>query len=401
MPKNRDNFQHRIGSTKAPQLCLIANIMSIQTPHKAGPTVFICTRRGTGGAQFNATRVATSLREQGYPVELCFLYAADDTPAPEWARTYLPHPPKGLKQTAKMLLAILADLRRWKPHAVIGFHPLANIITAFSGLVAGCTHRVASHRNPPDSQRPLFRLLDKWLGTSPFYSSIICVSQDVANNFTRYPAAFQRKISVIHNGLPDRKASLSKTEARTKFNLPQDVFLLGNVARLHHQKNQAFLLGLMPQLPDDVHLVLAGNGPDKPMLEQKTAELGLQSRVHFNDWVNSPDVPDFLAALDVFTFPSVYEGFGLSLIEAAQQSLPIAASDIGIFRELLGGKDGEAQTAGRLFALDKPEDWVAGIMALKNQPDHARALGQKALERSRLFSFAAMSENYKKALKLS
>lgn len=343
----------------------------------------------------NATRVATALKEQGLPVELCFFYAADDTPMPAWAKLYLPHPPKGLGDTLKMLRAVVKDLRRWRPQSIIGFHPLANIVAGLSGILCGCRVRVASHRNPPDSQRPLFRLIDKALGTLPFYTKIICVSGDVASRFTAYPKAFQRKLSIIHNGLPERRSLLSKADARAVFDLPQEAFLMGEVARLHPQKNQTLLLDVLAGLPDDVTLVLAGDGPDRALLEEKAVALGLSSRVIFKDWVPTDRVPDFLAALDVFVFPSLYEGFGLSLIEAAQQGLPIVASDIGIFRELLGD---EAASGGILAPLDRPDMWQTALTHIR-QDDALRArLSAGALERAALFSLPRMTAHYQDIL---
>lgn len=343
----------------------------------------------------NATRVATALREQGLPVELCFFYAADETPMPDWATLYLPHPPKGLGDAFKMLRAVLKDLRRWHPQSIIGFHPLANIVAGLSGFLCGCKVRVASHRSHPSTQRSLFRLIDKWLGALPFYTKIVCVSGDVAQSFSGHPKTFQRKISVIHNGLPERRSALSKADARAAFDLPQDAFLIGEVARLHPIKNQILLLDVLAGLPQDVRLVLAGDGPDRARLDEKTKALNLSDRVIFKDWVPTDRVPDFLAALDVFTFPSISEGFGLSLIEAAQQGLPIVASDIGIFRELLGD---EASSGGILAPLDRPDMWQAALTHLRHDEALRARLSAGALQRATLFSLPTMTAQYQDIL---
>lgn len=99
--------------------------------------------------------------------------------------------------------------------------------------------------------------------------------------------------------------------------------VIGNVGRLHFQKNQMFLLDVFDEYnklnPDSV-LWLVGDGPDKEMLKEKVAKLGLGEKVKFLG--SRPDVPKLLQAMDIFLFPSVFEGFGIAAIEAQCAGLP-------------------------------------------------------------------------------
>ena len=107
-----------------------------------------------------------------------------------------------------------------------------------------------------------------------------------------------------------------------------DRFVLGHAGHLAKVKNQSFLLDLMPELlkrkPDAV-LLLLGDGSDRPMLEQKIQDMGLQDHVIMTG--NVSNVADYLSAMDVFVFPSLFEGTPLSILEVQANGLPCVISD--------------------------------------------------------------------------
>ena len=73
------------------------------------------------------------------------------------------------------------------------------------------------------------------------------------------------------------------------------------------------------------YLLLLGEGEDHPVLEQKIHELHLENYVRMTG--NVRNVPDYLNAMDVFAFPSLYEGMPLSIIEVQSNGLPCVISD--------------------------------------------------------------------------
>ena len=107
-----------------------------------------------------------------------------------------------------------------------------------------------------------------------------------------------------------------------------DRFILGHSGHLAAVKNQSFLLDLMPlvleQKPDALLLML-GEGPDRPMLEQKIREMNLQDHVIMTG--NVSNVADYLSAMDVYVFPSIFEGLPLSVLEVQANGLPCVISD--------------------------------------------------------------------------
>lgn len=107
----------------------------------------------------------------------------------------------------------------------------------------------------------------------------------------------------------------------------QDRFVIGNVGRLCSQKNQSFLLEVFQRIcvdrPDST-LLLVGEGADRTALQQKAERLQVGDRVIF--YGTSSNVERLLWAMDVFCFPSCFEGLGIVAVEAQTAGLPVLCS---------------------------------------------------------------------------
>lgn len=106
-----------------------------------------------------------------------------------------------------------------------------------------------------------------------------------------------------------------------------DNFVVGNVGRLHFQKNQEFLIDIFCELSkkiDNATLMLVGQGEDEQKLKQKVKELNLENKVKFLGV--RYDISNLLQVMDAFVFPSVFEGLGLALIEAQASGIQVYAS---------------------------------------------------------------------------
>jgi len=103
--------------------------------------------------------------------------------------------------------------------------------------------------------------------------------------------------------------------------------VIGNVGRLHFQKNQMFALDilkyLLHKIPDCV-LMLVGQGEDEGKLKQRAKDLNIQDNILFTG-VQS-DIGGYLSAFDIFLFPSVFEGLSIAGLEAQANGLPTLAS---------------------------------------------------------------------------
>jgi glycosyltransferase involved in cell wall biosynthesis len=210
---------------------------------------------------------------------------------------------------------------------------------------------------------------------------IIAISDHVAH-FTiargvRHPGRVRR---VYHGLRPPDTAVLERAGRRIReeeLGVGPHEFLVGNVGRLAPQKGQRHLIEAMPLLLERVptaHAVIAGGGDLEAYLRGLAEDLEVQQRVH----VLGPrqDVPALMHALDVFAMPSIWEGFGLVLLEAMAAGKPIVASRTATIPEVvLDGETGVLVPPGDAVAL---ADALAG---LADAPDLARRLGEAGRER--------------------
>jgi glycosyltransferase involved in cell wall biosynthesis len=203
---------------------------------------------------------------------------------------------------------------------------------------------------------------------------IIAISDHVAR-FTiargvRDPARVRR----VYHGLDlEESSSLDRDglRLRAELGIPTDAFLVGNVGRLAPQKGQRHLIGAMPMLLEQVpsaQLAIVGGGDLGPYLRDLAQEVGVSERVH----VLGPrrDVPAFMHAIDAFAMPSIWEGFGIVLLEAMAAARPIVASRVATIPEVVGdGETGVLVPVGDAVAL------AQALAQLAQDPQQAQAFG--------------------------
>ena len=135
-----------------------------------------------------------------------------------------------------------------------------------------------------------------------------------------------REINNAIDPIPFLYDPAMRQSARQELGL-EDAFVVGHVGRLHFQKNQSFLLDVFKELytrRPDARLLLVGQGEDEAMLREKVHRLGLEESVRFLGVRG--DVPRLMQAMDVFAFPSVFEGLGIVLVEAQAAGLGCVTS---------------------------------------------------------------------------
>lgn len=138
-------------------------------------------------------------------------------------------------------------------------------------------------------------------------------------------------LKIIKNGIDVEKFSFngqSRMQSRKALGLADNAFVVGHVGRFHPLKNHSFLVDVFAEIykrNKNAVLLLIGDGERKAEIETKVQKLGLAQAVLFLG-VRS-DVNLLMQAMDVFVFPSRYEGLGVSLIEAQAAGLPCVISD--------------------------------------------------------------------------
>jgi len=174
------------------------------------------------------------------------------------------------------------------------------------------------------------------------------------------------RCEVINNGVDlSVYAGKGQGNVRQEFGIPSGAVVISWVARFIHDKNPLPLIrafGRVLSSHPDVRLVLAGDGPAREAAMQLASELGVSGKVIFPGFRN--DVPDILAASDIFVLPSIKEGLPVSLIEAMAMRNAVITTDVqgcidvvthekdGLLVSLRGLEDGLAAALLRL--LDNP-----------------------------------------------
>lgn len=142
--------------------------------------------------------------------------------------------------------------------------------------------------------------------------------------------AFDRKGKLLLNGIDsDLFAYNENARIRIRGTLGlQNRFVIGHAGHLAEVKNQSFLIRLMPKILErrpDAFLLLLGDGSDKEKLQSLIGQLKLEANVRLTG--NVFNVDEYLSAMDVFAFPSLYEGLPLSIVEVQANGLPCIISD--------------------------------------------------------------------------
>jgi glycosyltransferase involved in cell wall biosynthesis len=198
-------------------------------------------------------------------------------------------------------------------------------------------------------------------------------------------------------GVPPRVRALSEDRTRARFRLGARRVVLSLSAKRPH-KNLLALLDALERLPGERRPVLVLPGYPtwhEAELRARAAALGVLEDVRFEGWVTGEELEGLWALADAFVFPSLYEGFGLPVLEAMHRGVPVACANASSLPEV----------AGDAALLFDPRD-VAGISAslerLLGDPALADDLRVKGLARAAEFTWARTArltlDSYQRAL---
>jgi glycosyltransferase involved in cell wall biosynthesis len=211
------------------------------------------------------------------------------------------------------------------------------------------------------------RFLARWT------DKVICCS-----DFQREVASAREQLApemsvTIHHGVQLSRFSptVDRSALMTSLGLRADRRTVGTVGRTIPEKGHTFLVDAIPaivQRHPDAQFLIVGDGAQRTALAARLQASGHLDRVSFAG--ARADIPEMLALMDVFVFPSVSEGFGIAVIEAMASQLPVVASDIRPLTEIV--VDG---LTGLLVAPRCGAAIAAGVNDLFDSADRCRALG--------------------------
>ncbi len=150
------------------------------------------------------------------------------------------------------------------------------------------------------------------------------------------------RVTVLHGGVDDRflpRPAQEQQAVRSKYRLDQWPFIF-SVGTLQPRKNHGRLVQALARLVEgglDLHLVIAGGaGWLSEPFHRQLQESGVADRVHMAGFVDDADLPALYSAAEVFAFPSLYEGFGLPVLEAMACGTPVVTSNLSSLPEVAG-----------------------------------------------------------------
>lgn len=236
-----------------------------------------------------------------------------------------------------------------------------------------------------------FRLYVEKIATQINKTDVVGISEQVTKIAKREFGGVAVSITKIYNGV-----NVALFEGMPDVNLKKNLggnkyILVAYVARIVNGKNHDFLVEIWHELKkrgvDFIRLIFIGDGENTTHIEQKISGHKLEQEIICLGQCSN--VPELLKCCDFAIFPSDYEGFSLALIEKMAAGLPVIASDISPFKEVITtGKN------GLIKSITEKEGWLEAIETLSMNDSLRKTLGNAAKERSKDFSIELMTEGY-------
>lgn len=217
------------------------------------------------------------------------------------------------------------------PYDVIHVHTMQYIgLALFAAINVGIKKRI-SHLHSTTSHmkisiRNLLVLLYTWVSIAFFSTTIFAVSDVAAQSYVR----FGRKYSLLHNAFdPEKYLNIEEAaleSCKSEFGYLDNKKVIGTVGRCSISKNHFFIVKLAEKLRDnsDYIFVIAGDGELLEPIKAQVQKKGLSNIILLG---SRNDIPLLLRLFNLFILPSLYEGLGLSILEAQLAGVKCIASD--------------------------------------------------------------------------
>lgn len=315
---------------------------------------------GKSGISVYVREVVRALRAEGHRVICIF---EGEPPQEDWVSEPVAVPRRGALFSMLYHLFVLPCLiRRLKPDCCI--LPAANrrAFVRYPVPSVAVVHDLSQYHVAAkyDAFRMFYvkRLL-------PFFvrraTAVVAISKSTARDLVRYWKIPESRISVVYDGF-------TPVPVRTEGRSPKSVLYLSRIE--HPGKNHVNLIRAYNLLPADLvsahPLVLAGgdwNGAEA--VHAEAANSPYRDSIHFTGFVPDADIADLWADAAAYVFPSRFEGFGLSLLEAMSLGIPCACSKTSSLGELGEG-------VAELFDPEKPGEIAAALVKILTKPDAVR-----------------------------
>ncbi len=307
---------------------------------------------------FYDTVFARKLREAGIPV----------TPLAQYGRF-----------DVRLLAGLRTVLDEFKPDIVHSHGVKANFLARLAarhraGSILTTVHSYRRYDYPNPLAYWVASLLER--STRRWNDHYIAVSQAIRAILHQEGIADER-ISLIYNGIhlsPFRRNDMRQPDRQrlwAEWSIPADAFVFGTVARFVPVKGLTYMLEAFATVAAQdqgraYRLVLVGDGPERPLLEQTAERLGIREAVVFTGF--RQDIPACLHAFDAFVISSLHEGLPYTILEAMASEVPVIATAVGGLKEFIQpGRTGLAVSPGSARELAEAMRMAAADPHLRSQ----------------------------------
>lgn len=352
------------------------------------PVLYVIPRMSIGGAQRHLVQVLQGLDRRRFEPLLCCL-ATDRGDAHdllgEVRALDVPVLDAGLRDasnalvrphTFRQMARIAGELRRRRVKIVHSYLFHANWFGTLAGRLAGVPALIVSKRSMDLYPRARERWACKL--SNHLAHRVTAVAQAVGEHVHREEGCPRDKIVVIPNGVnTEQFREMPAAPPAEVVAAGGSGKVFGTIARLVWKRGNEELVeaaALVARDEPSARLLVVGDGPMRPKLEQKVSESGLGETVRFLGAV--PRAARLLPSFDVFVLSSVWEGMSNGLLEAMAAGRPVVATSVGGNTEVV--VHGES---GLLVPPRDPKAMADAVLRLLREPELARRMGEAASRR--------------------
>lgn len=287
---------------------------------------------GVGGTETHVLELASRINRARFDVTVCSLKSGGSLAEELRTRGVRVVSLEGTgKLDARVLFRLWKLLRKERPDVIQAFLFWANIAARLLGRIFREFPVISSYHDEVVSEGWLVRTIDRL--TLKWSHTIVCCSEAVRRSVSSRIGGDTAQYAIIPFGVDMRQFSTDNVATRRELGLKEGGPVIGTVCRLvEPKKGLSVLLAAMADLKQldgtpGCQLLIVGDGPARVMLQELSERLEIAPWVVFSGVRR--DIPRVLPVMQAFVLPSLYEGFGISILEAMAVGIPVIATSVG------------------------------------------------------------------------